>query len=76
MALDELAAGWLRDEHRIYSAVSGSFMPQLLGWHDEERTLLLLEDLADAFWPPPWTAERIEAVLSTLHEVAGTATPP
>jgi hypothetical protein len=31
LALDEVAAAWLRDEHRVYAAVEAAFMPRLLG---------------------------------------------
>jgi aminoglycoside phosphotransferase (APT) family kinase protein len=74
VALDEAAAGWLRDEHRVYSGVEGSFLAELVGWHDREGTLLVLEDMSDAHWPPPWREGEIDAVLATLERVA--ATPP
>ena len=49
VALDELAAGWLRNEARVYSVLDAPFLPSLLGWHDsEETTVLVLEDLGDA----------------------------
>jgi hypothetical protein len=73
-ALDDLAAGWLRQEHRVYASVAAPFMPGLIGWHDDDSTVLLIEDLGDAFWPPPWTHEQIETVLATLELVR--ATPP
>jgi hypothetical protein len=73
-ALDDLAAGWLRDEHRVYAAVSAPFLPELVGWRDGERPLLVLEDLSHAHWPPPWRNGEIDAVLATLSVVA--ATPP
>jgi hypothetical protein len=76
VALDELAAGWLRDEHRIYAAVSGSFLPALLGWYDEHTTLLAIEDLGDAFWPPPWTDEQIAAVRTALAKLHAAPPPP
>ena len=76
VALDELAAGWLRDEHRIYAGVTGSFLPALLGWHDEQTTLLAIEDLGDAAWPPPWTDERIAAVRTALAELHTQPAPP
>jgi hypothetical protein len=76
VALDELAAGWLRDEHRIYAAVTGSFLPAFLGWYDDHTTLLAIEDLGDAFWPPPWTDERIAAVRTALAELHATPAPP
>ena len=36
--------------------------------------MLVLEDLSDCVWPPPWTREGVDAVLATLERVA--ATPP
>ncbi len=51
-------------------------MPRLLGWEDDGvAPLLVLDDLSDARWPPPWTAETVEAVRRTLARVAGTAAP-
>lgn len=49
-------------------------MPQMLGWVDGARPILVLEDLSADTWPPPWTAASVETVLSTLALVA--ATPP
>lgn len=64
---------WLRDEYAVYTAVSGPFMPQLLAWEDDpERPLLVLEDLSDARWVPPWEDGDVEAVLTALAEVAAT----
>jgi aminoglycoside phosphotransferase (APT) family kinase protein len=37
--------------------------------------LLVLEDLSAADWPPPWTAERIDAVLAALDELHATRLP-
>lgn len=36
-ALDDLAAGRLRDEHRVYAGVSAPFMPTLVAWSDGAR---------------------------------------
>jgi hypothetical protein len=70
-AVDDLTAAWLRREHQMYVALAGrSFVPDVLGWSDGERPLLVLEDLSGALWPPPWDPTRIEAVLSTLDDVA------
>ena len=76
-ATDELTASWLRDEHLAYSLLRGSsFMPAYVGFFDDgERPVLALEDLSPAAWPPPWDAERIEAVLGCLRLVAA-ADPP
>jgi hypothetical protein len=75
VAVDEPTAGFLRDEHRVYSAVEGRFLPRLLGWDDDgERPLLVLEDLTGAHWPPPWRAGDVELVREALDELH--ATPP
>jgi hypothetical protein len=76
LALDDLAAGWLRDESRVYRSISASFLPQLVAWHDVgDKTLLLIEDLSDAHWPPPWSPDQIMCVLETLDAVHATAPP-
>ena len=75
VALDEDAARWLRDERRVYEAVEARFMAELVGWHDGDVTLLLIEDLGDARWPPPWRDGDVEAVLATLEHVAATPAP-
>jgi hypothetical protein len=74
VALDDRAVDWLRKEHNVYSSVTAPFLPQLLGWHDDGVTLLAIEDLSGAHWPPPWPGNGIRAVLDTLDEVH--ATPP
>lgn len=67
-------SAWLRAEYGVYSRITGDFLPALLGWEDGDAPMLLLEDLSAAFWPPPWSSERVEQVLTTLALVA--ATPP
>ncbi|HEY7833863.1 MAG TPA: phosphotransferase, partial [Ktedonobacterales bacterium] len=70
----------LRDEWRVYGQVRAPFLPRVLGWDDGQRTgdppLLVLEDLSGAFWPPPWTAERVGLVRVALAQVAATPPPP
>lgn len=69
-AVGEKTRIWLRKEHAIYSSLSGSFLPELLGWDDDgESPMLMLEDLSDGTWPPPWTPEAIEAVRASLAEL-------
>ena len=74
VALDDNAAEWLRQEHHVYSTVEAPFIPELVGWHDGEQTLLAITDLSEAYWPPPWTPVQIDAVLAALDELH--ATPP
>lgn len=75
-AVDEMTAEWLRAEHRVYAALAAGFLPRLLGWEDGDLPVLVLEDLSGADWPPPWTRERVDAVLATLRQVAETPPPP
>ena len=76
LALDELASSWLRDEWRVYGSLSGGFLPELVAWHDTGgTTFLAIEDLADAYWPPPWLPGHVSLVLETLDDVHA-ATPP
>jgi hypothetical protein len=76
LALDEQAAEWLRDEYRVYSALEAPFLPRFLGWYDDGTTLLALEDLSDAHWPPPWGPGQVELTFGALEEVAATPPPP
>jgi hypothetical protein len=55
--------------------VKAEFMPELIGWHDEGAAVLVIEDLGEAFWPPPWTDERIGGVLAALERVRATPAP-
>lgn len=74
-ALTEDAAEWLRKERLVYESVQGSFMPAYVGAHDDGgTTLLVIEDLSGAEWPPPWSPERIQAVLAALRALH--VTPP
>jgi thiamine kinase-like enzyme len=71
-ATSELTAKWLEAEQRSYAALGGaSFVPRVLGADDG---VLVLEDLRDAHWPPPWRSGDLDRVLTTLADVA--ATPP
>ena len=70
----ELTSRWLCQEHDVYESLSAPFMPAYLGWdHDQVHAILLLEDLSDAFWPPPWNEKRVQQVLETLEAVSGTS---
>jgi hypothetical protein len=76
-AFDDTAE-WLRLEHTNYEALRDlRCVPELLGWHDDgEHPALAIEDLSAAVWPPPWTPERIDAVLDAIEEIRGTPPPP
>lgn len=61
---------WIRDEHALFEAVRGPFMPTFLAFEDGDRPLLVLEDLMPAYWPPPWRDGDVGRVLEALAEVA------
>ena len=70
VAVGEPTAGFLRDEHRVYSQVEEPFLPRLLAWDDDgELPILVVEDLSEAHWPPPWRPGDAEAVLATLEKL-------
>lgn len=74
-AVDEMTTEWLRTEHLVYSTLAGApFLPRLLAWQDGELPVLVLEDLTDAEWPPPWSERSVDAAYTALEHVA--ATPP
>jgi uncharacterized protein (DUF952 family) len=74
-AAGDLTAQWLRAERQVYASVRGEFLPQMLGWDDSARPVLLLEDLSSGTWPPPWSTRKLHAMLETLAKVQS-ATPP
>jgi hypothetical protein len=65
--------GWVRQEYRVYRAVSGPFMPECFGFEDGEHPLLVLEELMPAHWPPPWRPGDVDAVRAALEQVASAA---
>jgi hypothetical protein len=70
-AVDDETRGWLEAERRMYAAVSGPFMPRVLASQDG---VLVLEDLSDGHWPPPWREGDVRAVMDALDELH--AVPP
>jgi Phosphotransferase enzyme family len=74
-AVDEMSAEWLRHERIVYENVRGSFLPEYVGFDDAEPPLLLIEDLSDAHWPPPWRHGDVDAVLRALAEIAEVEPP-
>jgi thiamine kinase-like enzyme len=76
MGVTESTAAWLRSEYRVYVQLKREFLPRLLGWDDAgDQPILLLEDLSEGHWPPPWDEPLVHRVLSTLEEVRSTPLP-
>lgn len=75
VAVNESTAEGLAAEHVVYSQVEGDFLPRFLGYDAGDPPVLLLEDLTDAHWPPPWPEGGIAAVSRVLDMLA-TIWPP
>ncbi|MEX0755304.1 MAG: aminoglycoside phosphotransferase family protein [Actinomycetota bacterium] len=78
VAAFDYTGDWLRQEHAAYRALAGEpFLPQLLGWYDDgEHPALVLEDLSEPVWPPPWNAKLRGAVLDALERLRRCDPPP
>jgi phosphotransferase family enzyme len=59
----------------VFEGVRGSFLPRLIdAWEGDDRAVLVLEDLADAYWPPPYPRDTTP-LFAALVEVARAAPP-
>ncbi|MBC8101309.1 MAG: aminoglycoside phosphotransferase family protein [Cytophagales bacterium] len=70
-ATTDHTARWLRIEARVYDALAGSaFLAERLAWHDDsDEPFLVLEDLSESHWPPPWNPGQVESTLAALASV-------
>ncbi|HTX12909.1 MAG TPA: phosphotransferase [Solirubrobacteraceae bacterium] len=75
-AVHESVVGRLRREHRTYSHLSGPWLPDVLGFEDGARPMLVLEDLSACEWPPPWSTAKVDAVRATLAALETQPVPP
>jgi hypothetical protein len=76
LAPTEDLAWRLRDEHRHMTSFDADFRSDVIAWDDGERPMLVLEDLRDAHWPPPWEPSEVDRVLETLERVWSLPVPP
>jgi hypothetical protein len=61
----------LRAEHRWTAFLAGRFAPRILAFEDDDdRPLLLIEDLSHGHWPPPWRAGDVQRLRDALAEKA------
>ena len=79
VATTPLSADQLRREAFAYERLRGPFMPAFIGWDDDAlEPLLVMEDLSQARWPPPWDRNAVDMVLEALaavHALAGVELP-
>lgn len=71
-AVDDLTAGWIRDELEVYQRVRAPFLPRLLAF-EEETPALVLEDLGHGDWAPAWTGDAVEAVMEAFAAMRSTS---
>ena len=72
----DLAVRMARVEMNVYEHVSGAFLPRLIdAWTGGSRTVLVLEDLSSAYWPPPYPDDT-GPIFGTLAAVAHATPPP
>jgi hypothetical protein len=64
----------VRAECAVYPLLSGPFVPRLVA-ADPAVPVLVVEDLSDAAWPPPWTPERLAGLERLFAELAATRAP-
>ena len=64
----------LRLEIAAYDKIRGDFMPHRVATKDHDSApILILEDLSDLHWPPPWHGGQIEDVLAQITNIHKTA---
>jgi Phosphotransferase enzyme family len=74
-ATEETARTQIEREASLLEAVGAPYMPRLHGASPvEDWTVLVLEDLSNERWPPPYP-DRGAALLETVGQVAETAPP-
>ena len=70
-----LTAEFIRQEIATYRRQKGDFMPQFIAGDEEAETpILIIEDLSDYIWPPPWTTKGIDQVVEQVERMHGTPT--
>jgi hypothetical protein len=72
---EEVTSRFLRDEIGFYRSFQAPFMPVFHGADDGDPPILVIEDLREGRWPPPWDGHAVNAVRQTLRGVAS-STPP
>jgi hypothetical protein len=69
-ATTPLTATMLRREIKAYGAVTGAFVPEVIGSRDDaDGPVLVLEDLSTAAWAPSWSEARIASALGSIDDL-------
>ena len=78
LATDVRTAADIRFEADVLAGFRLECMPRLIAYDDESLPLLLVEDLSDATWPPPWgdTSLLFQALSAVSEVTAPSWVPP
>jgi thiamine kinase-like enzyme len=67
VATTQFTAQMLRREAAAYRAIAAGFVPRTIAWEDHPTApILIIEDLSDHHWPPPWDREQIAAAVEAM----------
>ena len=72
---EPVTSEFLREEIRFYRSFQAPFMPRFHGADDGDPPVLVIEDLRNGRWPPPWDGDAVNAVRTTLDAVVASAPP-
>ncbi|MEO1734357.1 MAG: aminoglycoside phosphotransferase family protein [Pseudomonadota bacterium] len=76
LATTDVTTDMMHRELRAYQALQLPIMPTFIaGSASAEAPFLVIEDLAHATWPPPWSRLQIEDVLDALEALHATPAP-
>ena len=76
-ATDESTARWLHREIAFYASVAAPFLAEVVAVDDsKDNPILVLEDLSNAHWPPPWDERSVARARETLDAIAAVPPPP
>lgn len=71
-----LTAEFIAREISIYQRMDFPFMPRVIAAdHNPELPILVIEDLSDAEWPPPWSADCVDRVVGAIKEMHAQTAP-
>lgn len=78
VATDARTADDIGFEHRVLTTYELDCMPRVVGFSEASLPILVLEDLREAHWPPPWPdVDAVFAMIDRLETVqAGEEMPP
>lgn len=62
--------------YQVLSTTASSFLPAFIAAEDDtEAPLLIIEDLHNAYWPPPWELRQIEEVITAVDALHNLEAP-